>query len=72
MPRHRASVNIPAGPNESPTPEEQDALSPFDLTTANPEDLAIWIAAAELRIVTDRRLGKVTPKWVEQLARAKG
>lgn len=61
--------NIPPVLNEQPSPEKQDALSRPDLATADPDDLAIWIAAAELRVVTDRRLGKVTPAWVERLAR---
>jgi len=26
------------------------------------------IAAAQLRLVTDRRLGKPTPEWVKELA----
>ena len=29
---------------------------------------AMQIAAAQLRLVTDRRLGKTTPDWVKQLA----
>ncbi|WP_142122249.1 hypothetical protein [Arthrobacter sp. SLBN-122] len=32
---------------------------------------AIQIAAAQLRLVTDRRLGKQTPEWVKQLAAEK-
>ncbi|MFF2244285.1 hypothetical protein ACFVTM_08920 [Arthrobacter sp. NPDC058130] len=35
------------------------------------DELAMEIAAAQLRLVTDRRLGKVTPEWVEDLAAAK-
>jgi hypothetical protein len=33
------------------------------------DDRAIQIAAAQLRLVTDRRLGKVTPERVKTLAR---
>ena len=33
------------------------------------DDRAMQIAAAQLREVTDRRLGKVTPEWVKDLAR---
>ncbi|MGY2743489.1 hypothetical protein [Arthrobacter sp. UYCu723] len=32
------------------------------------DDRAMQIAAAQLREVTDRRLGKVTPEWVKALA----
>lgn len=32
---------------------------------------AMQIAAAQLRLVTDRRLGKATPEWVRQLAAEK-
>jgi hypothetical protein len=32
---------------------------------------AMQIAAAQLRLVTDRRLGKQTPDWVKQLAAEK-
>ena len=32
------------------------------------DDRALQIAAAQLREVTDRRLGKVTPEWVKALA----
>ncbi|MGO4250311.1 hypothetical protein AB4Y87_24225 [Paenarthrobacter sp. RAF54_2] len=31
-------------------------------------DRGVQIAAAQLRLVTDRRLGKETPDWVRQLA----
>jgi hypothetical protein len=33
------------------------------------DDRAMQIAAAQLRLVTDRRLGKPTPEWVKDLAR---
>jgi hypothetical protein len=36
-----------------------------------PEDRAVQIAAARLRLVTDRRLGKATPEWVKSLAAEK-
>ena len=32
---------------------------------------AMQIAAAQLRLVTDRRLGKKTPEWVKRLAAEK-
>jgi hypothetical protein len=32
------------------------------------DDRAMQIAAAQLRLVTDRRLGKPTPAWVKELA----
>jgi hypothetical protein len=31
-------------------------------------DRGVQIAAAQLRLVTDRRLGKITPQWIEALA----
>lgn len=31
-------------------------------------DRGVQIAAAQLRLVTDRRLGIVTPQWIEALA----
>lgn len=37
-----------------------------------PDDTrSMQIAAAQLRLVTDRRLGKQTPEWVKQLAAEK-
>ncbi len=36
--------------------------------TVDEDELAMEIAAAQLRLVTDRRLGKVTPDWVKALA----
>lgn len=35
------------------------------------DDRAMQIAAAQLRLVTDRRLGKTTPEWVKELAAEK-
>lgn len=32
-------------------------------------DRGVQIAAAQLRLVTDRRLGQTTPEWVKELAR---
>jgi hypothetical protein len=37
----------------------------------NEDNRAMQIAAAQLRLVTDRRLGKKTPEWVKQLAAEK-
>jgi hypothetical protein len=31
-------------------------------------DRGVQIAAAQLRLVTDRRLGQATPEWVKELA----
>lgn len=47
--------------------------SPIDTTTridrgAAARDRGVQIAAAQLRLVTDRRLGKVTPDWIKKLA----
>lgn len=38
---------------------------------AEQDERAMFIAAAQLRVVTDRRLGKVTPEWVKHLAEEK-
>jgi hypothetical protein len=35
------------------------------------DERAMEIAAAQLRLVTDRRLGKQTPEWVKDLAAEK-
>jgi hypothetical protein len=32
-------------------------------------DRGVQIAAAQLRLVTDRRLGRTTPEWIKELAR---
>lgn len=32
-------------------------------------DRGVQIAAAQLRLVTDRRLGQDTPEWIKELAR---
>lgn len=32
-------------------------------------DRGVQIAAARLRLVTDRRLGQSTPEWIKELAR---
>lgn len=34
-------------------------------------DRGVQIAAAQLRLVTDRRLGEETPEWIKQLAAEK-
>lgn len=49
------------------------ARTPIGTTTsidrgAAARDRGVQIAAAQLRLVTDRRLGKVTPDWVRKLA----
>lgn len=31
-------------------------------------DRGVQIAAAQLRLVTDRRLGQTTPEWIKELA----
>lgn len=40
----------------------------MDVNTDERAEREFFIAAAQLRMVTDRRLGKVTPEWVKQLA----
>ena len=52
--RHEAHTAVSA---------EVEATELFD-----EDDRAMQIAAAQLRLVTDRRLGKVTPDWVKELA----
>lgn len=71
MPFRRRSEKVPVTLVEQTSPEDQDTLARLHATSVDPADLAIWIAAAELRVVTDRRLGKVTPRWVELLAHTK-
>ena len=48
-----------------PAQNEQKALEVAE------DKRAVQIAAAQLRLVTDRRLGKQTPEWVKQLAAEK-
>lgn len=55
--------------NGSNDHEQQNVSSSgLDVTGVDPDDLALWVAAPQLRVVTDRRLGKTTPSWVVQLA----
>lgn len=56
-----------------PGRHEAQAVTP-DVEHRQPVDhdrRAMQIAAAQLRLVTDRRLGKQTPEWVKQLAAEK-
>ncbi|HET6240549.1 MAG TPA: hypothetical protein VFD99_00990 [Arthrobacter sp.] len=39
-----------------------------EATVEDEDEREMQIAAAQLRLVTDRRLGKPTPKWVKDLA----
>jgi hypothetical protein len=49
--------------------ESQEASAEADRSSSFDHDKrAMQIAAAQLRLVTDRRLGKPTPEWVKQLA----
>lgn len=57
-----ATHPIRHGAHAAPPPVEHEDV--FD-----DDDRAMQIAAAQLREVTDRRLGKVTPEWVKALAR---
>lgn len=52
------------GAHAAPTPEAEAPAM------VDEDELAMEIAAAQLRLVTDRRLGKVTPDWVKTLAAA--
>ena len=47
----------------------QEASAEADRSSSADHDKrAMQIAAAQLRLVTDRRLGRTTPEWVKQLA----
>ncbi|QHK21750.1 hypothetical protein GU243_21005 [Pseudarthrobacter psychrotolerans] len=48
----------------APVNDQHTSDSAFD-----DDDRAMQIAAAQLRVVTDRRLGKTTPEWVQELAK---
>jgi hypothetical protein len=48
----------------APVNDQHTSDSAFD-----DDDRAMQIAAAQLRLVTDRRLGKTTPEWVQELAK---
>lgn len=57
----------------SPVGPSGQAKAPIGTTTridrgAAARDRGVQIAAAQLRLVTDRRLGKVTPDWIKKLA----
>ena len=52
--------------------ETQEASPEVELPKrVDQDERALQIAAAQLRLVTDRRLGKQTPEWVKQLAAEK-
>lgn len=52
--------------------ESQEASANVERpSSADHNKRAMQIAAAQLRLVTDRRLGKTTPEWVKQLAAEK-
>jgi hypothetical protein len=57
---HRARHGAPAADSL-----DEEALE------ASADERAMEIAAAQLRLVTDRRLGKTTPEWVRALAAEK-
>ena len=49
----------------------QTAAGPGDHTASSSQQQArerVRIEAARLRVITDRKLGKVTPAWVDELA----
>lgn len=52
-------------------PERGAALSPKTRHRAASYDRGVQIAAARLRLVTDRQLGMETPAWVKELAAEK-
>lgn len=58
--RGRQPTRPATAPTRPPPPE-----------TVDEDELAMEIATAQLRLITDRRLGKVTPDWVKTLAAAK-
>lgn len=47
------------------------AASPEVEIGVDEDERAMQVAAAQLRLVTDRRLGKQTPEWVKALAAEK-
>lgn len=51
--------------------ESQEATPDARPKPVDRDERAMQIAAAQLRLVTDRRLGKPTPEWVKQLAAEK-
>ena len=57
-----AARPVKHGAHTAPPPLEPDEA-------VSDDDRAMQIAAAQLREVTDRRLGKVTPEWIKALAR---
>lgn len=50
------------------TKEPKHAASPKLSHRAASYDRGVQIAAAQLRLVTDRRLGQTTPEWIKELA----
>ncbi|QDG89077.1 hypothetical protein NIBR502770_11740 [Pseudarthrobacter sp. NIBRBAC000502770] len=57
----------------SATPKEPQKRRTAGPDSERPQNVdrdarAMQIAAAQLRLVTDRRLGKETPEWVRRLA----
>lgn len=58
-----ATHPVKRGAHAAPSQEPEDAY--------DADERAMEIAAAQLRLVTDRRLGKTTPEWVKELAAEK-
>jgi hypothetical protein len=54
--------------NTAAAKEPNQAASPKVSHRAASYDRGVQIAAAQLRLVTDRRLGQTTPDWIKQLA----
>jgi len=61
-----------AGTHQTPQSIQSAKSEPVGAPEAVDADKrAMQIAAAQLRLVTDRRLGKTTPEWVRNLAAEK-
>ena len=58
-----STATHPAKHGAHAAPSQDEPEEAFD-----DDDRAMQIAAAQLREVTDRRLGKVTAEWVKALA----
>lgn len=64
-----AQARLPRATGEAPPAAETRSRPPQPGASVDGEPRAMQIAAAQLREVTDRRFGKVTPGWVKELAR---
>jgi hypothetical protein len=50
--------------------EDVEAKQPSTRISGTPENERVMTGAAKLRVVTDRKLGRRTPEWIVDLARA--